>query len=356
MRRRIAVIWLMMASFAPMAALGQQRVTLARTATGVVIADAPIMLLPDATRKPLRLVAAGTPLIILEDGPEWLHVRFRDPDYGLRNGYVEAKFVRPQPVLSKELPAALAPGAASLSAAQSGGGRGARDVPGRAFIDFSWMSAQPLQKSQTATLTTIQFGEPATSAAAYPELPRVSGWDLSGSAMLGAQWGVGVRSRFAKFQSPVALAVSVPHPTIANLYASDADVTGALLTRDEKIFDVHAMYAVNQPRWRVVGFGGPTYFRLSRQMVDQIHYLQLYNLTGLNVVGITNYTTDKVDESTWGFNVGSDAAFFFSRFVGVGAGVRFNYGTVTVTDPLANVEADFRVGSTTVVVGPRFRF
>lgn len=71
------------------------RTPLARPGSiAVVISDAPIMLLPDANRIPLRTAARGTSLEVVQDGPEWVQVRFNDPDLGVRQGYVQAKYVQ----------------------------------------------------------------------------------------------------------------------------------------------------------------------------------------------------------------------------------------------------------------------
>jgi hypothetical protein len=60
----------------------------------VVLQDAPIFLTPDASRTPLRVAATGTNLQVLGTENGWLNVRFQDPQYGPRVGYVEAKAVR----------------------------------------------------------------------------------------------------------------------------------------------------------------------------------------------------------------------------------------------------------------------
>src|SRR5690348_14258459 len=66
----------------------------AREDRAIVLENAPIMLLPDATRTPLRVAAKGTSLVLLENDGEWLQVEFQDPQYGLRFGYIESRFVR----------------------------------------------------------------------------------------------------------------------------------------------------------------------------------------------------------------------------------------------------------------------
>ena len=74
---------------------------LAQRQTGKVLEDAPIFLTPGA-QTPLRVAAVGTVLEILGTEGTWLNVRFQDPQYGLRVGYIQAKLVQrtPQPNLA----------------------------------------------------------------------------------------------------------------------------------------------------------------------------------------------------------------------------------------------------------------
>ena len=62
----------------------------------VVLADAPVMLLPDTNRTPIRMAAAGSVLIALQEDEEWVRVRFQDPQSGRREGYVQRRFLRIQ--------------------------------------------------------------------------------------------------------------------------------------------------------------------------------------------------------------------------------------------------------------------
>lgn len=61
------------------------------------------MLMPDATRVPLRVAAKGTSLVIDRDGPEWIQVTFNDPQVGLRQGYIQAKFVQREAQIPADL-------------------------------------------------------------------------------------------------------------------------------------------------------------------------------------------------------------------------------------------------------------
>jgi hypothetical protein len=53
-----------------------------------VAENAPILLLPDRARLPLRTLAAGTPVFVIGAEGEWLHIEFQDERFGLRVGYV----------------------------------------------------------------------------------------------------------------------------------------------------------------------------------------------------------------------------------------------------------------------------
>jgi hypothetical protein len=60
----------------------------------IVLESAPILLLPDPNRPPLRVAAKGTSLIVVSDEGDWLQVQFQDPQFGLRTGYVRSQLVR----------------------------------------------------------------------------------------------------------------------------------------------------------------------------------------------------------------------------------------------------------------------
>lgn len=64
------------------------------TQIGTIMADAPVYLLPDRTRVPLRVLESGTSVRILDQTEGWYRIEFRDPQFGTRVGYVESKFLR----------------------------------------------------------------------------------------------------------------------------------------------------------------------------------------------------------------------------------------------------------------------
>jgi len=60
---------------------------------GVIIETAPVYLLPDATRTPLRMLTPGMTVRILQETGDWFRVEFRDQQFGPRVGYVLRKYV-----------------------------------------------------------------------------------------------------------------------------------------------------------------------------------------------------------------------------------------------------------------------
>lgn len=59
-----------------------------------VAAVAPIFLLPDAGRQPIRMAKEGSRLKVLGSEKDWLNVQFQDPQFGLRTGYIQTRFVK----------------------------------------------------------------------------------------------------------------------------------------------------------------------------------------------------------------------------------------------------------------------
>jgi hypothetical protein len=353
MRRLVALVAAMLTLASPVAAQQADR--------AVVIQDAPIYPVVGAV-KPLRVAAAGTVLTFVRQQGNWAEIRFQDPTTGLTTGFIAISAVRIessrlQP-LDLSVPGAgqqrpTLPGRADEVPTIIGGDRAA---PGRVFISADAVWVRPIEDSRQSLASVAMFGERATFAAVYP--PLASGWgpNVGATVNIAGPVGVGVRWLWMEYTSAAVLTIRIPHPTLFTRLAEDFDLSGPL-AREEHVVDVHATFDYNAPQWRVVGFGGPTYFHLSNEMVSDIRYSQVFTLAGANIVNITSAPTATVTGSTWGFNAGGDVSWFFTRHAGVGGGVLFNYGRVTLDDPLPTADvAHVRVGSTTVTFGGRFRF
>ena len=84
--------------------------------SGTVTTAAPIFLLPDGNREPLRMAQAGSLLNVLEVTGEWLQVEFKDPQFGPRTGYIQARFVNLPPDRLRPLDLSIEPRSARTAA------------------------------------------------------------------------------------------------------------------------------------------------------------------------------------------------------------------------------------------------
>lgn len=228
----------------------------------------------------------------------------------------------------------------------------------RGWVDIDLVSVQPSQGAQSFTVRTPVFEEMASFASAYPELPSARGGNIGGGFNVHPRFGGGVHIVNVNYELPVGIAVNVPHPLIFNRFAADSDVTSSALERRDRSIDILAAYVLPTPdAIRIRLFGGPTHFRVSQDMVSDVHFNQAFNLLGANIVDITRSDQRRVEGSAWGFNLGADVAYFFSRYIGVGAVVRFNKGTVEMDEqPLTGESAEWQAGHTIVGGGLRLRF
>jgi hypothetical protein len=114
-------------------------------------------------------------------------------------------------------------------------------------------------------------------------------------------------------------------------------------------------------------FGGPTYFHVEQAMVSNVDFTSIFGLPQLpgvvSAVSIDTIETEDVDGGAWGYHFGGDVAYFFSRHVGVGGGLRYSEGKkieavpIPIDNPVAfDEEAELDTGYFTIAVGMRFRF
>ena len=75
------------------ALLGIPAVSLAQEKTALVVTPAPIYLLPDATRIPLHILESRSTVVVRKQLAEWVQAEFHDQRFGLRTGYVQAKYL-----------------------------------------------------------------------------------------------------------------------------------------------------------------------------------------------------------------------------------------------------------------------
>ena len=81
----------MAALIALLALLGTPAASLAQEKTALVVTPAPIYLLPDTTRIPLRILESRSTVVVRKQLGEWVQAEFQDRQFGFTTGYVQAK-------------------------------------------------------------------------------------------------------------------------------------------------------------------------------------------------------------------------------------------------------------------------
>lgn len=177
-------------------------------------------------------------------------------------------------------------------------------------------------------------------------------FDISAGAAVWGPLGVGVGvSRFS-VATPSTLTAGVPHPFFFNRpRLVSAEVTD--LKREEQAvhLQVRAIVPAGQ-RFQLMLFGGPSFFTVTQTMVTDYTYTESYPY---DAVSFRAATTTRAKVSAKSFNAGADAAFFFTRQVGVGGTVQFSGATLEMPGALDGT-TEVEVGGGQVGAGLRLRF
>jgi opacity protein-like surface antigen len=130
-------------------------------AAAVVITEAPVYLLPDATRKPLRMLPVSTALTVTRTQGEWLEVTFNDPQFGRRTGWIQQKFVKVsavQPTPEPPPPPPTAKPTAKPPAAQAAAAPAVIGFRGFGTVTFDKMTASDSFRAVTGEDTVVFWG------------------------------------------------------------------------------------------------------------------------------------------------------------------------------------------------------
>jgi hypothetical protein len=241
----------------------------------------------------------------------------------------------------------------------------------QAFAGVNIIAARSSQ-GETHSLISLPMtpgNSPASIAQSTPALGSAKSFDIDGGFTITHGFGGAVRWGHTEHDYPTAVGFALSNPFVAPSEALAGKATDAF-DRNESALDFMATYsfdiAYNTP---VRVFGGPTYFLVEQAALESVSYDEAF---APHSVDITGLSTRNVDLSAWGYNVGADVSYFFTRHVGIGGGVRLNRGTATnVEFPLPGLTGgplpilfpsgstpptDFHVGHATLAVGVRLRY
>ncbi len=204
----------------------------------------------------------------------------------------------------------------------------------------------------------ILYGEPSALAAAYPKPPTGASFDFGVGRMLTPKVGLGISFTGTAHEETAGLGIVVPHPYYFGESATAGAETNELLARVEGATNIQMMFnAWHTASTRVRVYGGPTHFNYKADLVEDIGFTQLASpVSRANVVTIAGYDAVETEGSGWGFHIGADATYFFSRIFGIGGFGRFTRGTVTIDEPMSEEEQELSAGGFQAGGGLHMRF
>ena len=321
----------------------------------------------------LATVPVGATLDLVAEAGEWYRVRQRSTgtEGFVRKAAVEllkgAAVAQPGVIAPAGAGSALAgqkPGAPASAggqkpgAAAPAGTKPAGAKPGAtsrgSWTDRGYLAVsgayQAAKSGFTDRFSFAQYAEQAEVTTTH-SLEAGSGFDVGGGIRLWRNLAVGVHvTAFSRADHPT-IEATVPHP----LYLREPrEFTGevASAVRDELGVHLQAAFVVPVGRKMLVTLAaGPSWIRMRQTVVDEVRWNDAYPYT---TADYTSAVTRNVEESKVGYNAGVDVAYYFTRYLGVGALVR--YAGVSVSVPFKGGTQSLRSGGPQAAVGLRVRF
>jgi hypothetical protein len=230
---------------------------------------------------------------------------------------------------------ALAPGASAQAVRGSIGINGGYQATTTEFDDsFTF----PLHQETGTTRVTYPIG-------AGPV------FDAGGGVRLWRGLGAGLAvSRFVR-EGRAPATTLVPHPFFLQRHRQVAgDAAG--IRREETGIHLHAQYSVPlSRRLYLTLMAGPSMLRVDQTLVIDVNYSEEYPYDD---AAFTGADTNTRDGSAFGFNVGADVRWMFTRTIGAGGFVRFTRGDIELEQGERTLRVD--AGGAQAGAGVRFVF
>lgn len=198
---------------------------------------------------------------------------------------------------------------------------------------------------ETARVTSSQVFETGGS------LP-----DFSAGIRIFGNVGIGAAYNQLSSESDGSVAARVPHPLVYDqLRSANASLTG--LKTAQKAFHLMAFFVLPlSDKFDVTVSAGPTFFSLEQDTIDAASAQIAADVAPYTTVSLTSVNKVTTKENKTGFNVGADATFKFTRFLGVGAFVRYAKTTFEFTPTGLSNAISIDAGGIQYGGGVRIRF
>lgn len=197
----------------------------------------------------------------------------------------------------------------------------------------------------------IDFAEAAVVNTTY-ETHAAPGLDVGGGVRVWRNLGVGVNVSYVTKEVGGSVDAQVPHPLFfGRPRAVSGSATG--LGRSETAVNLRAIWMMPVGvRWQVALAGGPSWFAVSQDLVQDVTLTQTYPYDTATYAGVV---TERSSKSGVGFNAGVDAMYLFTRHLGVGVSATFSRAHVPlISSSSSSIGSD--AGGLYVAGGLRVRF
>lgn len=257
-----------------------------------------------------------------------------------RNG--RAPFIRAI-LMTATVCCAIASTALSVAAQQTTAGS-------RGFVAFN-VGLQASTEDFSDNLAFSLFVEEGSHEATYKGATALV-FDVSGGGRVWRHLAIGGGLSVFSRETEASVSARLPHPFFFDQHRNVAG-TAAGLTQSTVAVHVQALWMVPvSDSLDISIFGGPTFFTVSQDFVEMIKFTEEYPFDTAQFTGVS---TTEASESTIGFNVGVDVAFYFSEHVGIGGLARFSRGSVDFSLAAGEV-LSANVGGPEAMGGLRVRF
>jgi len=182
-------------------------------------------------------------------------------------------------------------------------------------------TTNPAVYMETATLTT-NYTVPSGQFVDGGVIVRVSGG-----------FGVGVAASGFTRHDPASISGTIPHPLLLN-HPRPIGGTSSSLEHDEIVGYIDAAYVLTASRLDLAVSAGPAFFTVNQDLVSNVTFT---DSPPYNTVGFTGAVVTRAGATALGFNAGIDIGIKLSKYVGIGAILR--YSKASATFPLDNSTA-----------------
>jgi hypothetical protein len=154
-------------------------------------------------------------------------------------------------------------------------------------------------------------------------------YDISAGGRIKGNLGIGYAASYFRRTEVAEISGGVPHPFYFNQPRAISGQSN--LRREDLAIHLDAMWLIPVTEsFQVALFGGPTYFRVTQHMVQDVEISEEYPF---DEVHLTGATSTREHASKIGMNGGVDLSWFFSEHVGVAGIVRYSRAIVSMPSP-----------------------